>query len=77
MFRCLAVFATEAVAVDEAADAAHGPGRIGEGRVWLQSRRFELHRREGKNKLMTPERNCQWLHLQGEKGIKHVKQRKY
>lgn len=33
------MFAVEAVAVDEAADAAHGPAGIGEWRAGLKSRR--------------------------------------
>lgn len=68
------MFAVEAVAIDEAADTTHGLAGIGEERVGLKSR---LLRGERKTQLMTPEKYCQWLHLQDEKGIKHIKHREF
>lgn len=49
MFRRLAVFAVEAVAVDEATDTAHGPAGIDDGRAEAEIQVVKLHRSEGKN----------------------------
>lgn len=77
MLRRLAVFAVEAVAVDEATDTTHGPAGIGEREVGLKSRLAKLHRSEEKTQVMTPEEYSQWLHLQDKEGIMYIKQREY